>query len=73
MRIEWGYLGQYSDGRGTIPGDGNVPLIAITSRPSSGVHPASYPVDTGVPSSGVMWAGRELVHLPPPSAEVKNA
>jgi hypothetical protein len=38
----------------------------------AGAHLASYPVDTGVLSSGVKWPGHEADHSPPFSAEVKN-
>jgi hypothetical protein len=39
----------------------------------SGVHPVSYPMDTGGLSLGVKRPGREADHSPPSSAEVKNA
>jgi hypothetical protein len=38
----------------------------------SGVHPTSYPMDTGVLSPGVKRQGREADHSPPTTAEVKN-
>jgi hypothetical protein len=38
----------------------------------SGVHPASYPTDTGDFSLGVKRLGREADHSPPPSADVKE-
>jgi hypothetical protein len=39
----------------------------------SGAHPASYPVGTRGSYPGVKRPGREADHLPPSSAEVKNA
>jgi hypothetical protein len=39
----------------------------------SGVHPASYPVGTGVLTSGEKQSGREANHSPPSSAMVENA
>jgi hypothetical protein len=38
----------------------------------SGVHPASYPVDTGCSFPGVKQLGCEADHSPPSNAEVKN-
>jgi hypothetical protein len=39
----------------------------------SGVHPASCPMGTGVPSPGVKARpGRDADHSPPSSAEVEN-
>jgi hypothetical protein len=38
----------------------------------SGVHPATYPVDTGGSSPGVKRPGREADHSSPSSAEVKE-
>jgi len=38
----------------------------------SGANPVSYPMGTRV-SLGVKWPTREADHLPPSSAEVKNA
>jgi hypothetical protein len=37
-----------------------------------GVYPASYPWVPGSVSPGVKWPGREVDHLPPFNAEVKN-
>jgi hypothetical protein len=39
----------------------------------SGAHPASYPVISGALSLGVKRPGCDADHLPPSSAEVKNA
>jgi hypothetical protein len=38
----------------------------------SGAHPASYPIGTGVRSSGVKRPGHEADHSWPSSADVKN-
>jgi hypothetical protein len=35
-------------------------------------HPASYPMDTGVPTLGVKRPKREANHSPPSRAEIKN-
>ena len=42
-----------------------------TSRPFSGVHPASYTVGTGVPSAGVERPGREANYSPPLMARLR--
>jgi hypothetical protein len=38
----------------------------------SGAHPASYPMDTRALSLGVKRPGREAVHSPPSSTEIKD-
>jgi hypothetical protein len=38
----------------------------------SGVHPASYPIDTRSFFSGVKWQGCNADNPPPASVEVKN-
>jgi hypothetical protein len=48
-------------------GAGNFSLLHRVQN-GSGAHPASYPL-----SLGVKWPARESDHLPPSSAEVKNA
>jgi len=40
---------------------------------SSGAHPTSYMVGTGILSLGVKWPGCEADHLPSSGAKVKNA
>jgi hypothetical protein len=42
------------------------------AQTASGVHPTSYPMDTGGFLPGVKWPGREADQSPPASAEVKN-
>jgi len=42
-------------------------------KPGSGVHPASYPVDTGGSFPGGKATGREVNHTPAFSTEVKYA
>jgi hypothetical protein len=53
-------------------GAGNVSLHHRVQT-GSGTHPVSYPMDTKGSSLGVRRLGREADHLPPSSAEVKNA
>jgi hypothetical protein len=53
-------------------GAGNFTLHQRVQK-SSGAHPASYSMGTGVPSLGAKRPGREADHSPPSSAEVKNA
>jgi len=59
------------DDQGSIPGRGNYGAFSLRHRcvqTGSGVHPASYPVDTGD-----SYPGGEADHSPPSSAKLKNA
>jgi hypothetical protein len=61
--VESVWLGYGLDNRGSVP---------HTTQIGPGAHPASFPVGTGVVSSGVKLPGSEANNSPP-SAEVKNA
>jgi hypothetical protein len=62
------------DGRGVgvrVPVGGRIYLLQVVQT-GSGVHPTSYPINTGALSPGVKRQGREADHSPPTSAEVKK-
>jgi hypothetical protein len=63
-------MGYGLDGQGLIPFRDKSFLHSIQT--SSGAHPASYPVGTGVLSPGAKSPGREADHSPPSNAKVKN-
>jgi hypothetical protein len=70
-------LGYGLDDRGSrvrfLAGAGNFSLHHRVQN-GSGAHPASYPMGTRGSFPGwVKRKGRDVDHLPPPSAEVKNA
>jgi hypothetical protein len=51
---------------------GTICLLLYIVQTGSGVHPASYPVATGVSLPGIKRQEREADHSPPTSAEVKK-
>jgi hypothetical protein len=55
---------------GSIPGRGTVFFHSVQN--GSGIHSASIPIGTGVPSPEVMRQGSGTDHLSPSSAEIKN-
>jgi hypothetical protein len=57
--------------RGSIPGLGKGFSSSLCVQTGSGVHPASYPMGTGVLSRGVK-RGRSVTLTTPSSAEVMN-
>jgi hypothetical protein len=55
-----------------FPVEARYSLLLNNVQNSSGIHPASYPIDTEAPFPGVKLPGRELVYSPPSTAEVHN-
>jgi len=64
MLANWGWI----PGRGH---DGNFTLCHHVQT-SSGAHPASYPMGTGILTLEVKWPGCEADHSTPSSTKVKN-
>jgi hypothetical protein len=60
------------DGQGSIPGKDKRFLPLHNVQTGSGAYPASYAMGTGDLFPGVKLPGREAIHSPPASAEVKN-
>jgi hypothetical protein len=55
-----------------FPAEARYSFLFHIVQAESGVHPVSYPMDTGYFPWGVKKPGREADHSPPPNAEVKN-
>jgi hypothetical protein len=58
--------------RGRSSSPGRVKNFLHVVQTGSGVHPTSYPMGTGVSFPGIKRPGREVDHLAPVSAEVRN-
>jgi hypothetical protein len=64
--------GYWMDGRGSIPGRGNIFFFSIVSGPARGLSQPPIQWVSGALSPEVRRPGREADHSSPPSAEVKN-
>jgi hypothetical protein len=62
------------DDQGSIPGRGiRVFSSILCVQTTSGAHPVSCPIGSGVPFlGGKVWLRRDTDHSPPSSAKVKN-
>jgi hypothetical protein len=68
-------LGYGLDDWGSVPGRENYGNFSLCHciQTGSGAHPASYPMGTGALFTGIKRPGLGAEHLPPSSADVKNA
>jgi hypothetical protein len=70
--IATGYGLDDQEGGSSRPGRVKKNSLLYIVQTGSGVHPTSYPMDTGGSYPEVKRQGREADHSPPTSAEVKE-